>query len=146
MRQLLALAAAATFCVGTLAQSDQAPVAHHGPGASAGAAKAASAPAAKAPTPAQMDMQLKAMQDLHRKMMAARTPEEREALMAEHRTTLREGMAMMERMHGDAAVGPGGRMGGGMAMGPQMMGRRMDMMESMMQLMMDRESDAPAAK
>jgi hypothetical protein len=66
--------------------------------------------------------------------------------MAEQRQTLREGMAMMERMHGGAAAGPGGRMGGGMAMGPQMMGRRMDMMESMLQLMLDRASDAPAAK
>jgi len=35
--------------------------------------------------------------------------------------------------------------GGGMAMSPEMMGRRMDMMEMMMQMMMDREAVKPPA-
>jgi hypothetical protein len=41
--------------------------------------------------------------------------------------------------------GKGMGMGGAMAMGPEMMGKRMDMMETMMQMMMDREGMKPPA-
>ena len=69
--------------------------AHHPPGATAPAAAAA-------PTPGQMDaMMMKSMQDTHDKMMAAKTPEERAALMQEHRKLMHDHMGMMCRMHGD---------------------------------------------
>jgi hypothetical protein len=92
-----------------------------------------------------MDMQMKAMQEMHEKMMATRTPEERQALMSEHRKAMQDGMAMMGQMHGGGAR-PGAGMGGGMSMTPQMMGKRMDMMETMMQMMMDHEAASPAGK
>jgi len=91
--------------------------------------------ASGAPAPAQYDRQMKMMQEMHQKMAAAKTPEERAALMADHMKTMREGMAMMGQMHG-------GTMGGGpgpMSADPEPMKRRMDMMEMMMQMMMDRD-------
>ena len=89
------------------------------------------------PLAAKASQQMKTMQGMHQKMMAAKTPEERQALMAEHMKTMQDGMAMMGQMKG----GQGGNaMGGGMSMGPEMMGKRMDMMEMMMQMMMDREA------
>jgi len=108
--------------------------AHHPPGATA--------PAPAAPTPGQMDAMKKSMQEMHDKMRAAKTPEERAALMQEHRKLMHDGMGMMCRMHG----GQGGGMGmggGGMPTSPEMMGQRMDMMEMMM--MMDREAMKPPA-
>ena len=80
-----------------------------------------------------MDAMMKSMQEMHDKMMAAKTPEERQTLMTEHMKTMQAGMSMMGEMRG--AKG---------AMGPDAMSKRMDMMEMMMQMMMDR--DAPAAK
>ena len=80
---------------------------------------------------------MKSMKEMHAKMMAAKTVEERQALMGEHMKTMQDGMAMMGQMKG----GQGGNaMGGGMPMGSEMMGKRMDMMEMMMQMMMDREA------
>lgn len=110
---------------------------HHPPGAAA------------APTPGQMDSMMTSMQEMHDRMMAAKTPEERTRLMQEHMKLMQDGMGMMGRMRG--GWGPGGGMGGmgmgrgGMAMSPEMMGRRMDMMEMMMQMMMDREATRPPA-
>ncbi|MEO6743513.1 MAG: hypothetical protein ABIN08_03410 [Caldimonas sp.] len=134
MRSILVLAAAAVLATGALAQADKDHAAHHPPGAPA---PASAAP--KAPTRVQMDMQMKAMRDMHDKMMAAKTAEERQALMAEHMKTMHDGMAMMGQMKG--AMGGKGSPGmdGGMATSPEVMGKRMDMMETMMQMMMDRE-------
>ncbi len=86
--------------------------------------------------------QMKAMQAMHDKMMAAKTTEERNALMAEHMKVMQSGMGMMGRM------GPGAMGGkpGDMSARQGMMEQRMDMMQSMMQMMMDRMSPAPAAK
>ncbi len=86
--------------------------------------------------------QMKAMQAMHDKMMAAKTPEERNAMMAEHMKVMQNGMSMMGRM------GPGAMAGkpGDMAARQGMMEQRMDMMQSMMQMMMDRMAPAPAAK
>lgn len=143
MRHVLAFAAAAVLSAGAFAQADKDRAGNRPTGASAPAttaAKARAATAPKAPTPTQVDAQVKAMHEMHEKMAAARTPEERQALMAEHMKTMHDGMAMMHEMHEDG--GPGAGMGG-MSMGPRAMGRRMDMMEEMMQMMMDRES-APA--
>ena len=115
---------------------------------------AAPRPAASAPAAdhlSMMDTQMKAMRAMHDKMMRARTPEERNALMAEHTKSMQDGMAMM------GGMGPGG-MGGmkampgmgamptDMATRQQMMEKRMEMMQSMMQMMMDRMPAAPPSK
>lgn len=109
------------------------------------AARAASAPGM--PMQADMDKQMKAMQEMHEKMAAAKTPAERQALMAEHMKVMRDGMGMMGRM-GGMGMGPGG-MGPGPKGGPGpqgMMEQRMRMMEHMMQMMMDRMEAMPPAK
>lgn len=108
--------------------------AHHPPGA------AAVAPAA--PTAGQVDSMIKSMQEMHDRMMAARTPQERATLMQDHMRLMREGMAMMGHMRGSRA---GMGMGGGMSMDPEMMGKCMDMMELMMKMMVDREAMKPPA-
>ena len=89
--------------------------------------------------PGQAD-QMKAMQAMHDKMMAAKTPEERNALMPEQMKLMNDGMGMMGRM------GPGamGAKPGDMAARQGMMEQRMNMMQSMMQMMMDRMPAAPA--
>jgi len=136
MRFIPALAVLAALSSGALAQtaaSDQDHAAHHPPGASApvSATKAPAKPAAKAsaPSTARVNSAMKSMQEMHDKMMAAKTPEERQALMADHMKAMQGGMGMMGQMKGDQ---------GGMSMSPEMMGKRMDMMEMMMQMMMDR--------
>ena len=92
------------------------------------------------------DQQMQAMQEMHRKMQAARTPKERAALREKHMKAMQGGMTMMERMKGSMpmqdskAAMPGGKMP---AQHNAMM-RRMDMMEMMMQMMMDREAIKPA--
>lgn len=98
----------------------------------------------KAAQPA-VDAQMHRMQALHDKMMAAKTSEERKALMAEQRKAMQEGMAMMKDMKG-MEMGMGGM--GGMGGRRGMMEKRMDMMEMMMQMMMDQQgmSEAPAGK
>jgi hypothetical protein len=108
---------------------------------------------------ATMEPRMKAMQEMHQKMMNAKTPAERQALMADHMKAMQGGMAMMKEMHGMHGMGaaggkapmPGmGGMGGmgGMADGKgmpadmaarhQMMADHMAMMQMMMDMMMDR--------
>ncbi len=129
--------------------------AHHPP-AAAPAATAAPLPADRL---AKMDDHMKAMRDMHEKMLRANTPQERQALMGEHMKLMQEGMALMGGMgHGTRGGMPG--MGGMSGMGPmgqmgspgaamdmasrqQWMEKRMEMMQSMMQMMMDRMSPAP---
>jgi len=86
--------------------------------------------------------QMNAMQAMHNKMMAAKTPEERNTLMSEHMKLMKSGMGMMGRM------GPGAMAGkpDDMAARQGLMEQRMDMMQSMMQMMMDRTAPAPAMK
>jgi hypothetical protein len=93
-------------------------------------ARAASSPVART-TPgksklamAGIDSQMKSMQEMHNKMMAAKTPEERNALMAEHMKTMQDGMAMMNEMS------PGGM--SGMSGMPKDMATRHQMMEKHM--------------
>ena len=96
-----------------------------------------------------MDAQMKTMQAMHDKMMAAKTPEERNKLMAEHMKTMQDGMAMMEGMSGMSSMkgmqgmGGMGGMGGEMATRHQTMEKRMEMMQTMMKMMMDRMNAAP---
>jgi len=96
---------------------------------------------------AAMDSKMKTMQEMHQKMMNAKTPEEKKALMAEHMKTMQDGMAMMSMMGGAGMGGMQGQkpMPGNMKQRQQMMEKRMEMMEAMMQMMMD-GMPAPAAQ
>ena len=95
---------------------------------------------------ARMDTQTKTMQGMHDKMMAAKTPEERSKLMAEHMKTMQDGMKMMDGMSGAGMGDMKGMQGmtGEMGARHQMMEKRMEMMQTMMKMMMDRMSAAPA--
>ena len=86
--------------------------------------------------------QMKAMQGMHDKMLAAKTPEERNALMTEHMNLMQNGMGMMGQMRGGAMASKPSDM----AACQGMMDPRMEMMQSMMQMMMDRMPPAPAMK
>ena len=98
---------------------------------------------------AHMDTQTKSMQAMHEKMMAAKTPEARNALMAEHMKSMQDGMKMMEGMASPGMKGMTGMSGmsgmsGDMAAHHAMMEKRMVMMQTMMKMMMDRMAVAPA--
>ena len=109
-------------------------------------------PAASASSPtADMDGPMKAMRDMRDKMMNAKTPEERQALMADHMKAMQDGMQTMKGMGGMGSMGgktSGKSMPPDMAKHRQTMGQRMDMMEMMMEMMMQRAPDpaAPAGK
>lgn len=82
-----------------------------------------------------MDSSMKTMQDMHEKMMAAKTPEERKALMADHMKAMQDAMAMMGKIKNMPGM-EGKSMDA--ANHHRMMEKRMEMMTSMMQMMMDR--------
>ncbi len=132
--------------------------------ASASAAPMAMGASGSMPAP---DARMKAMQDMHQKMMNARTPADRQALMADHMKAMQDGMAMMKEMH--ATHGAGGMGGMGMMGSPgnaapmagmgdckgmptdmakrhQMMADHMAMMQTMMDMMADRMPPASAGK
>jgi len=113
-----------------------------GPAISSGAAPAVDEHAHGTATPGAADVQMKKMQELHARMMAANTPEERAKLMDEQMQAMQQGMAMMNGMKDHH-----GHMGSGSAQ-HDMMEKRMDMMQMMMTMMMDREAieNPPAAK
>lgn len=108
------------------------------------------------------DPRMKAMQEMHQKMMNAKTPAERQALMADHMKAAQDGMAMMREMHAmhhRGAMGPMGSASGaapmaGMGMGKGMshdpakhhhaMSDHMEMMQMMMDMMVDRMPPAGA--
>ena len=72
---------------------------HHPGDAQSGGVATQSAPTATTPpAPDAFDRQMKAMQEMHKKMQAAKTPAERSALMDEHMKLMQSGMAMMEQM------------------------------------------------
>ena len=95
---------------------------------------------------AHMDTQTKAMQTMHEKMMAAKTPEERNSMMAEHMKSMQDGMKMMEGMAKPGMAGMKGMSGMSAEMSAHhaMMEKRMTMMQTMMKMMMDRMPAAPA--
>ncbi|MDZ7863901.1 hypothetical protein [Acidovorax sp.] len=135
---------------------------HPAGGGQSGAVATLPTPAATAaPAPAAFDNQMKAMQEMHKKMQAAKTPAERAGLMDGQMKLMQSGMTMM-------SMGDSGGMGMGMGMMQQgaqakparpaasegsdmsgMMGmhahmeRRMAMMEQMMQMMVDRQAAMP---
>jgi len=104
-----------------------------------------------APAPmAAMEPRMKAMHEMHQKMMGAKTPAERQALMADHMKAMQGGMAMMKEKHGGmqgmAGMGDGKGMPADMAKRHQMMTDHMAMMQMMMDMMADRMPAAPASK
>lgn len=135
LKTLLTLSALAllTACAGTTpykaAPAD--PHAGHHPGA---------APAA---APAAPQDRMKAMQAMHDKVMNAKTPEERQALMADHMKAMHEGMDTMKGMKGMGGMGGMGKPADP-AQQRQMLEMRMDMMQTMMEMMMQRLPGAPA--
>ena len=92
---------------------------------------------------AHMDTQTKSMQAMDEKMMAAKTPEERNSLMAEHMKSMQDGMKMMEGMASTGMKGMSG-MSSDMSAHHAMMEKRMAMMQTMMKMMMDRMPALPA--
>lgn len=142
----LSLAALATACASPGA-TDATPAAGMSPGMSHGGA----------PMPmAAMEPRMKAMKDMHQRMMAAKNPAERQALMADHMKAMQEGMAMMKEMHGGMkGMGGMGGMAGmdhskgmpaGMAQRHQMMTEHMAMMQMMMDMMMQRMPASPTTQ
>lgn len=123
--------------------------AHHpDAGVAASSAPQAVSDNAAKDTMAKMDAQMKTMREMHEKMMNAKTPEERDALMAEHMKCMKDGMSMMGNMGGMGMMGGGqGKMQtnmmADMATRHQMMEKRMEMMETTMQMMMDRLPSPP---
>jgi hypothetical protein len=133
LRTIAIAAAAAAFSLAGLAQAPVDHSAHHPEKA---ASAAGGMPMAGGAAMAGMEEQMKTMQEMHEKMMQAKTPEERSALMAEHMKVMQDGMAMMDKgamMNKAAMKGKAGSTAARQAM----MEKRMDMMQSMMQMMMD---------
>jgi hypothetical protein len=100
---------------------------------------------------AEPDSRLKAMQEMHQKMVNARSPADRQALMADHMKAIHGGMAMMKEMHamhamhGSGGMGmmgssgsaaPMGRIGDGSCMSTDMAKRHQMMVEQMAMLPM----------
>ncbi|WP_193727696.1 hypothetical protein [Paraburkholderia franconis] len=81
-----------------------------------------------------IDEQTKHMQAMHEKMMDAKTSEQRAALMDEQMKSTQSSMHMMDMMKQDSEAMP---MSG---QAHEMMMKRMDMMQMMLQAMMDRQS------
>jgi hypothetical protein len=139
---------------------------HHAEGAaSAPAASAPSAPA-QAAAPDNFGRQMQMMEDMHKRMQVAKSPAEKQALLAEHTKLMQSGMEMMSQMRQGSGMGMMGGMGGSPGAGMQgkppgrpnssamggmngmmdmhgAMERRMAMMEQMMQMMVDREAAMP---
>ena len=144
----IAVLSTATLAASAGAASDDAHDSHH-PAQTAGIQIAqatpvnpAMGPGAGAAMPGYAE-QMKAMRDMHDRVMAAKTLEERNLLMAEQMKLMQNGMTMM------GGMGPGAMMGGkpgDTAASQRMMEQRMDMMQSMMQMMMDRMQSVPATK
>jgi hypothetical protein len=87
-----------------------------------------------------MAAHMKSMHEMHEKLMAAKTSEERNALMPEHLKSMQDGMAMMKEMSSS-----GGRhFLKGNPTSIQLMDKRMEMMETMMEMIMDRVPPAPS--
>jgi len=140
MNKIVMTAVALLVAVGLAAaqSQDQDHKVHHPDGV-------ASVPLANAPAKAaaalpgkgtDMAAKMKAMQDMHQKMMDAKTPAERQALMGEHMKAMQSGMDMMKMNRKGMSADPKARM--------EAMEQRMDMMQTMMEMMMDRVQAAPA--
>lgn len=102
------------------------------------------------PMMGRMDEHMKKMQTLHENMASATAPDERQKLMTEQRQEMQQGMTIMQDMHRSAHVmdGAGTDMKGKPAdqhTQMRMMDQRMDMMQTMMQLMLDQQGGSSGA-
>ena len=122
--------------------TDAEPHQTHHPAATASAPAVKAMPGKARPDMTRMDSQMKAMHEMHDKMMAAKTPAERDALTAEHMKIMQDGMTMMNGMS-PGGMGGTGAMKGDMAARHQAMEARMEMMQATMQMMMDRLPTTP---
>lgn len=113
----------------------------HHPAGAASASVSKPTTAKTTPEMARMANQHKAMKEMHDKMMAAKTPDERKALMGEHMKTMHDGMVMMQNQGSMAAPN---KPPTDMTQRQNMMEQRMDMMQTMMEMMVDRLPQSPA--
>jgi hypothetical protein len=106
---------------------------------------------------ASMDPRMKTMQEMHQKMMGAKTPADRQALMADHMKAMQGmpgagGMGAMGAMGSPGGAAPMTGMGDGkgmpadMAKRQQMMADHMAMMQMMMAMMANRMPPATVTK
>jgi hypothetical protein len=138
----------------------------HHPEGSASGAVAVPSPGAQPSTNDQFTRQMQMMQDMHKRMQAAKTPAEKQAVMRDQMKLMQSGVQMMSEMRqGSGGMGMGGTggtpstgmagiqpkqqgadgmggMGGMMAMHGAME-QRMAMMEQIVQMMVDREAAMP---
>ena len=140
----LALALLAAGAPSWASQHDQHKGHHPTGAASASAASSKSMPGKITPEKARMANHMRAMQAMHDKMMAAKTPEERDALMAEHMKTMQEGMGMMKGMGGMGGMASPKGAPTSMTERQSLLEQRMDMMQTMMEMMVDRLPQTPA--
>jgi hypothetical protein len=75
------------------------------------------------------------MQAAHEKMIAAKTPAERQAAMQEGMATMKDSMGMMHNHCQGMGMGMGKGMSGGMAHSDQMMDMMMKMMDQQSNMM-----------
>lgn len=114
---------------------------HHPNGVAA--APAQTAPATSEQQISAMDKHLQRMRDMSRRLAEASTPQERQAILAEHHTAMQEGMKLMGHSTGMPSGGMGtmgGQMMGQMMQRHAMMEKRMEMLQTMMQMMMERDA------
>jgi hypothetical protein len=106
---------------------------------------------------ARLDDHMKLMREVHKKMMRAKTPEERSALMPDYMKAMHDGKVMMAGMKTVSSKDKHGRVttrrvqdkvsiSPDMAIRYQHMEERMEMMQSMMQKTMDNPPQATAKK
>ena len=124
-----------------LAQDAKSPASHHSPTATQSGSSTT-----MDSQMLQMDEHMKSMQALHDTMASAATPEERQKVNDAQQREMQACMGLMKQMHSDGTMGStGGEMMAkkGKPADPkaemQMMQKRMDMMQMMMQTMMDRQ-------
>jgi hypothetical protein len=87
---------------------------------------------------ARMNAQMKTMHEMHSKMSNAKTPAERQALMADHMKAMQGGMGMMKGMSGMGAKHDPKGMSPEMAEHHKTMMQHMEMMKMMMDMMAQR--------
>ena len=99
-----------------------------------------------APAPAMQD-RMKAMREMHQKMMNAKTPADRQALMGDQMKFMQEGMQMMKGMMAmGEGMGEGKTMPGDMDKRQQMMEGCMEMMQMMMEMLMAPPSNVQTSR
>ena len=145
---MTAIRTLAALSVAALATACASPGAIDAPPASPGVGTAGASTSVPA-----MEPRMMAMQDMQQKMTKARTPAERQALMADHMMAMQGGMAMMKEMQGMHVMGgmtgkgDGKGMPADMAQRHQLMAAHMATMQTMMDMMMQRmPPTTPAAQ